>query len=347
MTSQQRKWLVVNVEPKDKAGETYRIMEEAGCTLVLGRDGWDHPKDEYTEAELIDLCRDADAIIIGSREQVTRRFIESVPKLRVISKHGTGVDRIDVKAATEMGIIVTHTPVHSPVVAEHTITLMLALMKRIREADRSVRSGGWRDNELLSSLVRGKVIGILGFGRIGSEIAKRLQGWGVRILAHDPYAKPEVFSEYHVEKCSTLNEMLVQIDILSIHAVLTKETHHMIGREAIQRLKKTAYIINTARGEIVDEKALIEALKDRRIAGAALDVLEQEPPDPSNDLLKLDNVILTPHMSSLAPEIARLLRVTAMENALAALRGEIPKYVKNPAVIDSWLSRFGKGPSKL
>jgi len=336
-------WRVVNIEPKDKSGETYQIMRDAGCDLILGRDGWDYPKDEYAEDELIELCKDADAVIVGSREKITRRFMDSVPQLRVISKHGAGVDRIDVRAATEKGILVTHTPVHSPVVAEHTVALMLSLMKRIPEADRSVRKGGWRDNAMLSSLVRGKVLGILGFGRIGSEVAKRLQGWDLSLMGYDPYVKQEVFEAFQVKRCASLDEMLAHVDILSIHMALTDETRHMIGKEAFRKLKKTAYVVNTSRGEIVDEKALLEALKEKRIAGAALDVPECEPPDPSNDLLQLSNVVLTPHMSSLVPEIARLLRFTVMENVLAALRGDLPKYVKNTEVIDLWQKRFGQG----
>ena len=189
-----RRWYVVNVEPKDKTGETYRMIREAGCELILGRDGWDYPGDEYNEEDLIDLCRNADAVLVGSREQITRRFIESAPNLRIVSKHGTGTDRIDVKAATENGVIVAHTPVHSAVVAEHTVALMLSLLKRIPEADRRVRDGGWRDTGLQSTLVREKTVGIVGFGRIGSEIAKRLQGWGVRLLAYDPYVVAEALT---------------------------------------------------------------------------------------------------------------------------------------------------------
>ncbi len=337
----EKKWLVVNVEPMDKTGETFRIMEEAGCQLVLGRDGWNHPGDEYTEDELIELCKNADAIIAHSRDHYTRRLIESIPNLRVVSKHGTGVDKIDVNAATGKGVLVTHTPVHSPIVAEHAIALMFAGMKRVIEADRRVRGAGWRDTDLQSMLVREKTIGIVGFGRIGSEMAKRLQGWGVKILAYDPYADPEAFKEQSVQRCSTLEELLDQADVLSLNVVLTDETRHMIGEEQLRRLKKTAYIVNTSRGEIIDEKALVKALKEKKIAGAALDVFEKEPPDPSSELLKVDHVILTPHMSSFVPGINELLVRTAMENVLTALQGKVPKYVKNPEVIDRWRARFG------
>jgi phosphoglycerate dehydrogenase-like enzyme len=343
MPAQDGKWLVANAEPKDKSGETYRILREAGCELVLGRDSWDYPEDEYTEDELIELCNNADVIFAGSRDLFTKRLIESIPNLRIITKHGTGTDRIDVKAATENGVIVAHTPVHSAVVAEHTVAMILSLMKRTKKGDQQVRSGEWRTTDLISSLAKGSTVGILGFGRIGSEIAKRLQGWGVKIVAYDPYAKAEAFEEFGVERCATLDDMLDQTDILSINAVLTEETHHMIGEKALRRLKETAYVVNTSRGEIIDEKALVKALKDGGIAGAALDVMEKEPPDPSSELLQLENVLLTPHMASQIPEIRWMLLSTAMENALSAIRGEVPKYVKNTEVIETWFSRFGKG----
>ena len=339
----KEKWRVVIVEPVDRSGESYRMLREAGCEVILGRDGWDHPGDAYTEEEIIELCKNADGIIARSRDHYTRRLIESIPNLRVISKHGAGTDSIDVRAATENGIIVAHTPLHAPLVAEHTVALMLAIMKRLKEADRMVQSGAWKGPTFESTPVRDKVIGILGFGRIGIEVAKRLQGWEARILAYDPFVKKELFEQYGAEPCVTLNEMCEQVDILSINANLTEETRHIVGEEALRRLKKTAYVVNTARGGIIDEKALINALKEGRIAGAALDVFEKEPPDPSNELLNMENVILTPHMSSRVPGMFWLLTCTATESALMALRGEVPKYVKNPEVIDAWLLRFGKG----
>ena len=336
------KWRVVNVEPVDKTGETYSILQEAGCELIFGRDSFEHPGDRYSEDELIELCKDADAIIGASRERFTERLIESIPNLRIISKFGSGTDNIDIKTATEKGVIVAHTPVHSNAVAEHTISLLLAAMKKLKEADKKVRKGDWRDEHLKVSLVSGKAVGIIGFGRIGAEIAKRLQGWEVKILIYDPYASPEILAKYGVQRCATLDEMLSQIDILSINAVLTSETRHMINEDALRKLRKTTYIVNTSRGSIIDEKALCKALREGRIAGAALDVLENEPPDLDNELLKLNNVILTPHISSVTPDMLWKLCYTSTENVLAALRGEIPKYVKNPEVIKVWLTRFGK-----
>ena len=335
------KWRVVIVEPVDRSGESYRMLREADCEVILGRDGWDYPGDAYTEEEMIELCKNADGIIARSRDHYTRRLIESIPNLRVISKHGAGTDSIDVKAATENSIIVTHTPLHAPFVAEHTVALMLAIMKRLKEADRQVRTGAWKGPEFESCPVREKTIGIVGFGRIGSEVAKRLLPWEVRILGYDPYAKNEAFAQCGAKRCATVNDMLDQVDVLIITANLTEETRHLIGEEALRRLKKTAYVVNTARGGIIDEKALINALKERRIAGAALDVFEKEPPHSSNELLNLENVILTPHMSSRVPGMFWLLTSAVTENALMALRGEVPKYVKNPEVIDRWLRRFG------
>jgi D-3-phosphoglycerate dehydrogenase len=339
----KERWRVVIVEPVDRSGESYRMLREAGCEVILGRDGWDYPGDAYTEEEMIELCKGADGIIARSRDHYSRRLIESIPNLRVISKHGAGTDSIDVKAATEKGVIVAHTPLHAPLVAEHTVALILAIMKRLKEADHMVQSGAWKGPTFESTSVSGKVIGIFGFGRIGMEVAKRLQGWEAQILAYDPFVKRELFQEYGAQSCATLNEMLDRVDILSINANLTEETRHIVGEEALQRLKKTAYVVNTARGGIIDEKALINALKEGRIAGAALDVFEKEPPDPSSELLKMENVILTPHMSGRVPGMFWLLTRSATESALMALQGDVPKYVKNPEVIDAWLRRFGKG----
>ena len=337
-----RRWFVVDVDPMDISDENNRIFREAGCELIQGRNLWDYPASPYTEDEVIELCKDADAIIVGSREQYTRRIIESIPNLRIISKHGIGTERIDVKAATEKGIIVAHTPAPRTSVgmAEATVTLMLAVMKKVTHSDKKVRNGGWRGKDTVVSLIEGKTIGILGFGRIGVAVTQRLQGWGVKILAYDPYVKPEVFAQYGVERCIHLDDMLDQVDVLSLNAVSTKETWHIIGENALRRLKKTAYIVNTSRGEIIDQKALIKALEEGRIAGAALDVLEQEPIEANSGLLNLDNVILTPHTLGMDLEMASLLTGTARENTLMALRGEVPKYVKNPEVIDVWISRF-------
>ncbi len=334
----ERKWVVVKTDPSDQSGETYRIMRDQGCELILGVQGAGR---RYTDDQLIELCKDADAVTGGSREKFTRHVIESLPKLRVISKLGTGTDSIDVQAATERGILVTHTPVNTIAVAEHTVALILGGLKRLKEGERKVREGGWRES-ITITLLQNKIVGILGFGRIGGEIAKRLQGWEVKILAYDPYAKEETFARYGVERCTDFYEMLERVDILSINAVLTKETRHMMGEEAFRRLKRTAYLVNTSRGEIIDETCLIRALREKRILGAALDVMEKEPPDPENELLSLENVILTPHMSAMAPEVIWLLEYTAMENALTALRGEVPKYVKNPEVLGVWLAKYGK-----
>jgi phosphoglycerate dehydrogenase-like enzyme len=339
------KWLVVNVEPMDNTGESYRILRKAGCELVLGRDGWKHPGDGYTEEELIELCKSADAIIGCSRDRYTRRLIQAIPNLRVISKHGAGTEKIDIKAATERGILVTHTPVNSVAVAEHTIALILAGLKKIREADRKVRNGGWRDDDLLTTLVNGKTLGIVGFGRIGMEITKRFQGWGLTILVYDPYVKRETLAPFHAERCSDLGELLERVDIVSLNVALTAETRRMINEEALGKLKKTAYIVNTSRGEVIDENALVRALREGRLMGAALDVLEREPPGPDHPLLDIDRTLITPHVSAWTPEMTWLLTYTAVENVLAALKGEVPKYVKNPEVIDQWLARFGRGMS--
>lgn len=335
-----RKWKVVINEPMDTTGKTHQLLENAGCKVILGR-SISEAGNGYTEDELIELCRDADAVIGASRERYTRRFMENCSRLKVISKYGIGIEKIDIEAATSLGIVVAHTPVSEnyDAVAEYTIALMLACLKRLIPGQSHVRRGLWRDDTIENSLLRGKTIGLVGLGRIGSGVAARLASWRVKLLAYDPFISPDIFRSLGVEEVS-FDELLTRSDVVSIHVTITPSAKRLFSSETFSQMKRNAILVNTARAEAIDEEALIQALKAGGIAGAALDVTEQEPPLPKNPLLIMDNVIVTPHTSGWAPETREAIIYAATENCLRALRGEDPLYIKNPDVLERWRQRF-------
>jgi len=303
---------------------------------------WDEPDRRYAEAELVDLCRGARAVMGASRERFRRGFFESMPDLVVLSKYGIGTERIDVASATQLGILVTHTPVDENVhaVAEHTVLLMLCLLRRLKPMERVLRDGGWRGPATVIDDLRGKVIGIVGFGRIGRQVRRVLDPWGAEFVASDPFTDPAVAMAAGV-KLVSLRDLLAQADVVSVHVTATPETRGMIGRQQLAWMKPTAYIVNTSRGDVLDEEALFEALSAGRLAGAALDVFQREPPDVTHPLFSLPNVIATPHVAGFSREVLLAIAEAGAENVLAALRGEVPPYVKNPEVLPQWRGRPG------
>jgi phosphoglycerate dehydrogenase-like enzyme len=340
--------------PADPTGEAHRILEEAGCSLVLGRAGWETPQGE-NEAEMARMAAGADALMGTSirSSPITREILAASPDLRIVAKFTIGTDDVDVDAATERGILVTHAPTEANWggVAEGTVTNMLALIKKTRERDRWLKTTpNWRNLDHQGRFVGrresdgypGIVIGIVGLGRIGSRVATLLRPWGMRIIAHDPYVPDEKFERFGVERMPDLETLLAEADVLSLHVVLTRETRHLIGARELARMKPSAVFINTSRGACVDEPALIAALQDGRIAGAALDVFEEEPLSEESPLRAMDDrILLSPHMvssnlgSGLKPGL-----LWATRSVLTALRGEIPDNVFNVEVIDHWRSRF-------
>lgn len=337
----QKRWSVVITEPMDPSGESHRLLEENGCKVILGRPIWEHPDWAYTEDELIELCRDADAAIISTRDLFTRRFMESARRLSALCKYGIGVERIEVQAATEVGIMVTHTPVPENVacMSEGTIALMLALLKRIKFADKFTKEGGWRGQEVFETVMLwGKTVGLVGLGRIGAAVAQKLQPWGVTILAHDPYVSQEKASG--LAQLVGLEELLRRSDVVSLHVVITPETKGLIGERELDLMKPSAYLVNTSRGDAIQEKALVKALNEGRIAGAALDVFEKEPPGVDNPLLHMEEVITTPHGVGWAPEVTSSIIKAATGDCLRVLRGEDPVYVKDPRVLLRWKERL-------
>jgi len=279
-----------------------------------------------TEDEVIEAAKDADGIIT-QYAPITRRVIESLKTCKVIARYGVGVDNIDVEAATEYKIIVANVPDYCvDEVSTHAIALMLACARGITLLDRKIRDKKW-DFTLAKPLFRtqGKTLGIFGLGRIGKMVARKALGFDFKIIAYDPYVSKANLGVKLVE----LSQLLADSDFISIHAPLTVETRHSFAKNELKAMKKTAYLINTARGSIVDEKALYEALSKKWISGAALDVMEKEPPDWNSSLLQLDNLIITPHISFYSEKSYVELKTKVAQAVLSVLKGEIPRVVRH------------------
>ena len=288
-----------------------------------------------SEEEIIKVAKDADAIITRL-PRVTRKVIYAAENLKVIGRHGTGYDNIDVKAATERGIPVVYTPyAATESVAEHIIGFIIALSKNIVRADRALRmigGIGWRArHEYVGREVKGKTLGIIGLGRIGSLTARYAKCLGMKVIYYDVVRRREVEKLLDVEY-KPLKELLRISDFISISVPLTETTKKLIGERELKLMKPSAYLINTARGAVVDTSALVKALREGWIAGAALDVFEEEPLPIDHPLTKMENVILTPHMAAHTEEFFREAAVTVAKEVLKALKGERPAYLANPEV---------------
>ncbi|MDN5331466.1 MAG: D-3-phosphoglycerate dehydrogenase / 2-oxoglutarate reductase [Tepidanaerobacteraceae bacterium] len=283
------------------------------------------------EADLIEAAKDVEAIILRTNAKITRKVIENAPKLKIISRTGAGVDNVDVDAATEKGILVCNLPaVNNVSVAEHTVALIMHLAKQLSTMDRAVREGKWNmRNSNIAVELEGKILGVVGMGNIGALVAKKCHdGLGMKILAYDPYTE-ERFKDYDYEFTDDLEELFRRSDFVTLHCPDTPETRGMVKRDLIYSMKPTAYLINTARGTLVDEKSLIMALKERRIAGAGLDVFTEEPPKEDNELLKLDNVVLSPHSAAMTKEATTRMSTEAAQAVVDYFEGRQPKYIFN------------------
>jgi D-3-phosphoglycerate dehydrogenase len=281
-------------------------------------------------------------MMMGSRDQITRHVMEGAPKLSTIAKTGIGVECIDVAGATALGILVSNTPIPENYlsVAEGTLARILALAKDLKRADRNARLGRWRS--ITNTFLQGKTVGIVGLGRIGSRVAELLRPFQVRLVAYSPSVSPERARRFVVELVE-LQTLLRDSDFVTLHAVVTPRTRGMIGEAQLRLMKPTAYLINTARGALLDEKALARALREGWISGAALDVFETEPIAPENPLLGedlFDKIVLSPHSAAATPELKAKMPQVQLENCLRALRGEVPEYVANPDVLSRWRGRF-------
>ena len=265
---------------------------------------------------------------------INETVIRASTALKAIAKHGVGVDNIDVAAATKRRIPVMITAeANYESVAEQTLALILAISRRVAAQDRKVKQGIWDRKDFGSGDLRGKCLGLVGFGRIGRRLYELMKPLEMRVLFYDP----NVGNHAIAHRVSDLRELLSEADVVSLHCPLTPQTRHLIGSNEFAMMKPEAFIVNTARGAVIDEKALIEALQEKRIAAAALDTFEKEPPDPRNPLLAMDNVVASAHVSAFSKESFRNMGVGAVENILTVLEGRIPDppCLINPEALES------------
>ncbi len=320
-------------------GELYRIWCERplpaaykplleGSAVAIG------PASADAENPL-DSLRDAHAIIAGARIRYDAAVMDKAPTLRVISRTGIGIDNVALADATVRGIAICNTP-DAPTVstAEHALTLMLAVAKHIKGSENMLHDGKKHDffGEQNGLELDGAQLGLIGMGRIGSHVAKVAQALGMKVAVFDPFLPPERAQQLGVTLVPTLEALLGMADVISIHAPLTTETRKLINAERLAQVKPGAYLINTARGGLIDEAALVAALESGKLRGVGLDVFDPEPPDPNNPLLHRDDVIATPHIASATTAGKDRLWRTAIEQALQVLRGERPRGLCNPEV---------------
>jgi phosphoglycerate dehydrogenase-like enzyme len=304
-------------------------LEAAGSTVARSPQAGPLP-----ENDLIAQLQDCDAVIASS-DPYNARVFAACPRLKIVARCGVGIDSVDLAAATAAGVVVTNTPgAMTDAVADYTFALLLGIARRIAESDALMRAGGW--GEFPGVLVCGKTLGLIGFGQIGQGVARRAAGFGMRVLACDPPMAAAASGEEGLSgslpavRFVELDELLAQSDFVSVHAPSLPETQGLINAERLARMKPAAYLINTARGALVDEDALVAALEQGRIAGAALDVYRQEPLPPDHPLRRAPRCLLTPHNAFNAAEAAARMSLLSAESVLALMRGERPVSVCNP-----------------
>jgi D-3-phosphoglycerate dehydrogenase len=301
------------------------------------------PKDHSRQA-FLEALQEVDGMV-ARKVNVGAEEMDRAPRMKIIARHGVGLDSVDLEEATRRGILVTNTPgANRESVAELALSFMLALARRIPQAQKAMANMPKGDIGIFSALLKqygltgidleGKSLGIIGTGRIGSTVARKcIAALDMKVKGYDPYVSSEVMKSFGVEKVERLQDMLPKIDFLTVHCPLTQETKGMVGKKELAQMKKGAYVVNTARGGIVNEKALLEALNSGHIAAAALDAWEVEPPDPKDPLLNHPNVIGTPHYAGTTEESLYRVGIAAVEEVLRVLRGEPPKYPVNPEVL--------------
>ena len=294
-----------------------------------------------SKEDFIDLLRDADGAQVGVMPLTSREVLEACPKLKVVSRLGVGVDSIDLDAATELGVLACNVPgVNTTEVADHAVAMLLALTRRIPDAVNTTRAGGWRETPRKAAeyqrtvrRIAGNTVGIVGFGNIGRAFATRIRGFGpFDVVAYDPYVEQTAGDLYGVRMVS-FEELLESADYISIHCSATSETRHMFDSNALGKLKPTALLVNTARGPIIDGKALAQALEAGQLEAAALDVTEIEPVESDDPLLSLPNCIVTPHIAGFSPVFLTECPIRQAENIIRVLGGKAPHGLANPEVI--------------
>jgi D-3-phosphoglycerate dehydrogenase / 2-oxoglutarate reductase len=311
------------------AEEGLRRLQEAGEVVVRSGLG---------EEELCELLPGFEAVVVRSRTRIPARAISDAPRLRVIARAGVGVDNIDVETATRRGILVLNTPESSTTAAaEHTLAMLLALVRHIPQAHAALASGVWAREQFTGTELSGKTLGVVGLGKIGSEVARRALAFGMRVLAHDPYVTEERARRLGID-LGTWQEVLTESDVLTLHVPLGPDTRALIGAAELESMKRGAVLINCARGGLVDEAALRNALDEGILGGAALDVFSEEPPRPDNPLLAHPRVIVTPHLGGSTVEAQRSIAVEIADQVVAAMRGEPARGAVNAPALgeDTW-----------
>jgi len=285
------------------------------------------------EAEIVRQAQDCEGILIRSAT-VTGAMMSQLPKLKVVAKHGIGVDNIDVKAAAEQGILVVNAPFSNlNAVAEHTLTMLMALSKNLVHLDQKTRAGKFAArNQYVNAELQGKTLGLIGFGRIARMLAKKVSGFEMQVLAADPFADAEEAKRLGAELVSQ-EELLAKSDFVSLHVPLMPNTNKMVNREFLKAMKPSAVIVNASRGPVIDEEALTEALRSGEIKGAGLDVFDPEPPQVGNPLLELENVIVSPHNAALTDEALLAMAMDSAQGIIDYLGGARPKYPVNQEVL--------------
>ncbi len=297
-----------------------------------------------SQATVAELIKDVQGVILRTTSAITRAMIASAPQLKVISRTGVGVDNIDVEAASEYGVMVCNLPgINSISVAEHAAALIVALAKTLPYFDHEVRQGNWKSrNTYRSGELYQKTLGVIGFGRIGSHVAAIMgKGFGMNILAYDPYISHSADPELSVKFCE-LEELLATADVVTVHLPATSDTKGLLNKERLGLLKPSAYFVNTARGSVVDEPALVELLQSGKIAGAGLDVFDEEPLATDHPFATLDNVILSPHAAALTGECVVRAAVEAAQAVIDVFAGHEPRHLYNKADLKSF-HRTGHG----
>ena len=306
-------------------------LKAAGYKVVVAPPG---PRDDWSAEEVAEQFAGADVILAAPNQRFGADVLKAAPNLRLIGSPVIGFDHIDLDTATELGILVSNCPTEEIIVgmAESTVMLIAALSLEFARKQATLRAGGWRTPNQ-AHLVRGKTVGLVGYGRIGRAVAQRLQGWDVTIQVYDPYVPNSI----------PLDVLLQTSDVVSIHTPRTPETIGLIGARELALMKPTAILVNTARGSIVDERALADALNEDRIFAAAIDAWDQEPPSPDNPLFTCDplRAILTPHSVGHSLEIGPAAVEMALRTIDRVLEGDLPESVANPEVIERWKARFG------
>lgn len=301
-----------------------KVLQEAGIELVL--------EQCKTEEEVIERCKDADALI-NQYAPISKKVIDQLDNCKVISRYGVGVNTIDLKAATEKGIVVGNvTDYGLDEVSDHAMGLILSSARKITKLNNTIKSGKW-DFKVAAPVfrLRGRTLGLVGFGNIPQRLTVKAQAFGLHVIAYDPFVPEEVAKDLNV-RLVDLNELCETADYISVHLPLNEHTEKIISHDEFDKMNKEAFVINTARGPVIDEEALIAALKEGKIAGAGLDVLEEEPISSNNPLLTMDNVLLTPHAAFYSEEAVTELKRKTAENVADVLTGYYPSYLVNKEV---------------